>query len=97
MLALGAIGLLDAVRQHPTLLWSEEANRIYTDNRCDEGKYGLLGLLRSARTEDKTFVEARGPNPAEICTFGCSEKVSTDEEETGDEFHQLARSYVVDS
>jgi len=49
----------------------EEANRIYSDNRCHEGNYGLPGLLRGARAEDKAFAEGRGPHPAAICTNGC--------------------------
>jgi hypothetical protein len=45
---------------------SDQQNRIYTDNRCHEGNYGMPGLLRGARTDEKAFAEGRGPNPAEI-------------------------------
>jgi hypothetical protein len=39
-------------------------NRIYYEPRCVEGNYGLPGLLRGARVEDRAFVEGRGPDPA---------------------------------
>jgi hypothetical protein len=47
----------------------------------------LPGVLRGARTEDKAFAEGRGPNPAEICTSACGEKLGADEEETNDAFN----------
>ena len=50
---------------------SEFANRIYTEPRCHEGNYGLIGLLAGARAEDKAFKEGRGPNPATKCYAGC--------------------------
>ena len=61
---------------------SDEQNRFYTEPRCHEGNYGMPALLRGARVEDKAFAEGRGPNPAEICTNGCSEKLGATEEET---------------
>jgi hypothetical protein len=63
-------------------------NRIYTDNRCHEGNYGLPALLRGARMEDKAFAEGTGPNPASICTSGCSEKAGAEEDadQTGNRF-----------
>jgi hypothetical protein len=63
----------------------EEANRLYTEPRCHEGNYGLPGLLRGARAEDKAFAEGKGPNPATICTTGCV-GVGEDAMDTGDEF-----------
>jgi len=43
---------------------SDEQNRIYYEPRCVEGNYGLPGLLRGARIEDRDFAEGRGPDPA---------------------------------
>jgi hypothetical protein len=43
---------------------SDEANRFYTEPRCIEGNYGLPGLLRGRRTEERDFAEGRGPDPA---------------------------------
>ena len=43
---------------------SDQANRIYYEPRCLEGNYGLPGLLRGARIEDRAFAEGRGPDPA---------------------------------
>ena len=43
---------------------SDEENRIYFEPRCIEGNYGLPGLLRGARMEDRDFAEGRGPDPA---------------------------------
>jgi hypothetical protein len=43
---------------------SEQANRIYYEPRCNEGNYGLPGLLRGARTEELDFAKGRGPDPA---------------------------------
>jgi hypothetical protein len=43
---------------------SDEQNRIYYEPRCVEGNYGLPGLLRGRRTEERAFAEGRGPNPA---------------------------------
>jgi hypothetical protein len=42
----------------------DQANRIYYEPRCVEGNYGLPGLLRGARTEDRAFAEGQGPDPA---------------------------------
>jgi hypothetical protein len=61
-------------------------NRIYTDNRCHEGNYGLPGLLRGARTEEKNFKEGKGPEPATICITACGEKLGADEDQTADPF-----------
>jgi hypothetical protein len=43
---------------------SDQENRIYYEPRCLEGNYGLPGLLRGARFEDRDFAEGRGPDPA---------------------------------
>ena len=43
---------------------SEQLNRIYYEPRCNEGNYGLPGLLRGARTEELDFAQGRGPDPA---------------------------------
>jgi hypothetical protein len=43
---------------------SDQANRVYYEPRCNEGNYGFPGLLLGARTEDLSFAEGRGPDPA---------------------------------
>ena len=43
---------------------NDEANRLYTEPRCIEGNYGLPGLLRGRRMEERAFAEGRGPDPA---------------------------------
>jgi hypothetical protein len=43
---------------------SDEENRIYYEPRCLEGNYALPGLLHGRRTEERAFVEGRGPDPA---------------------------------
>jgi hypothetical protein len=42
---------------------SDEQNRVYYEPRCVEGNYGLPGLLRGRRVEDRAFAEGRGPDP----------------------------------
>ena len=42
----------------------DQENRIYYEPRCVEGNYGLPGLLRGARMEDRAFAEGRGADPA---------------------------------
>jgi hypothetical protein len=51
---------------------SDQANRIYYEPRCHEGNYGLPGLLAGARAAEKAFTEGRGPDPATLCTAGCT-------------------------
>ena len=51
---------------------SDQANRIYYEPRCHEGNYGLPGLLAGARAGEKAFAEGRGPDPATLCTAGCT-------------------------
>jgi hypothetical protein len=43
---------------------SNEQNRIYYEPRCNEGNYGMPGLMRGARTEEKAHAEGKGPHPA---------------------------------
>jgi hypothetical protein len=57
---------------------SNEANRIYFEPRCHEGNYGLPGLLRGNRADDRAFAEGKGPNPASRCTAGCADPEGRD-------------------
>ena len=43
---------------------SGKQNRIYYEPRCNEGNYGLPGLMRGARTEERAFADGSGPHPA---------------------------------
>jgi hypothetical protein len=43
---------------------SDQENRLYYEPRCIEGNFGLPGLLRGARMEDRAFAEGRGSDPA---------------------------------
>jgi hypothetical protein len=43
---------------------SDQEDRIYYEPRCVEGNYGLPGLLRGARMDDRAFAEGQGPDPA---------------------------------
>ena len=43
---------------------SEQENRIYYEPRCNEGNYGLPGLMHGARTEEQAFAQGKGTNPA---------------------------------
>lgn len=63
---------------------SDQENRIYAEPRCHEGNYGLPGLLRGARMEEKAYAEGRGPNPAEICQNGCNGVGDDAEQVVGD-------------
>jgi hypothetical protein len=51
---------------------SDEANRIYYEPRCHEGNHGLPGLLAGGRVVERAFREGRGPDPATLCTAGCT-------------------------
>ena len=51
---------------------NDGANRIYLEPRCHEGNFGLPGLLRGNRADDKAFAEGKGPNPATRCIAGCA-------------------------
>src|ERR1051326_7644813 len=57
---------------------SNEANRLYLEPRCHEGNYGLPGLLRGNRADDKAFAEGKGPNPATRCTAGWADPEGRD-------------------
>src|SRR6516225_9429689 len=43
---------------------SDEQNRIYYEPRCNEGNFGLPGLLHGHRLQEQEFAEGRGPDPA---------------------------------
>jgi hypothetical protein len=43
---------------------SDEQNRIYYEPRCNEGNFGLPGLLHGRRIEERQFAEGRGADPA---------------------------------
>src|SRR5713226_1004644 len=43
---------------------SEEQNRIYYEPRCNEGNYGLPGLMHGLRTQEADFAHGKGPHPA---------------------------------
>ena len=47
-------------------------NRIYIEPRCHEGNYGLPAMLLGARSDEQAFAKGQGPDPATICTAGCS-------------------------
>ena len=49
---------------------SDEENRLYYEPRCIEGNFGLPGLLRGRRVEERTFAEGRGPDPRTIDNVG---------------------------
>jgi hypothetical protein len=51
---------------------SNDANRIYLEPRCHEGNFGLPGLLRGNRADEKAFAAGKGPNPASRCIAGCA-------------------------
>ena len=51
---------------------SNEANRIYLEPRCHEGNFGLPGLLKGNRADEKAFAEGKGSNPATKCIAGCA-------------------------
>ncbi len=45
-------------------LQNGKENRIYPEPRCNEGNYGLPGLMNGARTEERAFADGKGPHPA---------------------------------
>ncbi len=51
---------------------NDEANRIYLEPRCHEGNFGMPGLLRGNRSDEKAFAGGKGPNPATKCIAGCA-------------------------
>jgi hypothetical protein len=52
---------------------SDAANQIYYEPRCQEGNYGLAGLLIGTRAAERAYAEKRGPDPATMCIIigGC--------------------------
>jgi hypothetical protein len=50
--------------KHEMSKQDEAANRLYTEPRCIEGNYGLVGMLSDSRAEEHAFAEGRGPDPA---------------------------------
>jgi hypothetical protein len=59
---------------------SDELNRIYTEPRCHEGNFGLLGVLAGARAMDAAYAEGRGPDPATINLVTPTNSANTAEE-----------------
>jgi len=45
---------------------SDEENRFYTEPRCADSNYGLVGLLHARRVQESLFAEGRGPDPRTI-------------------------------
>jgi hypothetical protein len=45
---------------------SEQANRFYTEPRCVDSNYGLVGLLHARRVQERAFAQRRGPDPRTI-------------------------------
>ena len=45
-------------------LQNGKENRIYPEPRCNEGNYGLPGLMSGARAEERAFAAGKGPHPA---------------------------------
>ena len=45
---------------------SDEENRFYTEPRCVDSNYGLMGLLRARRVGELAFKEGRGPDQRTI-------------------------------
>ena len=43
---------------------SDEDNRLYPEPRCVEGNYGLPGIIRGRRAEERSFAQGQGPDPA---------------------------------
>jgi hypothetical protein len=43
-----------------------EANRFYTEPRCVDSNYGLVGLLHARRVQERAFAQERGPDPRTI-------------------------------
>jgi hypothetical protein len=57
---------------------SDEENRIYYEPRCIEGNYGLPGLLRGRRVEERAFAEGQGPDPRTVDNVGGVLSTQTD-------------------
>lgn len=50
---------------------SDEANRIYSELRCQVCNYGMVTMLAGARATERAFAAGRGPDPATRCLGGC--------------------------
>jgi hypothetical protein len=50
---------------------SNEANRIYTEPRCHEGNFGMVGALAGARAVEKAYEEGSDRHPASLCIGAC--------------------------
>ena len=48
-----------------------EANRIYTEPRCHEGNFGMLGALAGARAVEQEYEAGSGRHPASLCIGTC--------------------------
>ena len=47
----------------------DEAQRHWAyDYECQEGNYGLVGILAGARAAEKAFAEGKGPDPSKFDT-----------------------------
>jgi hypothetical protein len=57
---------------------SDEENRIYYEPRCNEGNFGLPGLLHGRRVQERAFAEERGPDPRTIDSVGGVQSVQDD-------------------
>lgn len=57
---------------------SDEENRIYYEPRCNEGNFGLPGLLHGRRLQERAFAEGRGPDPRTIDSVGGVQSVQDD-------------------
>jgi hypothetical protein len=45
---------------------SDAENRFYTEPRCVDSNYGLVGLLHARRVQERQFAEGRGPDPRTV-------------------------------
>src|SRR5229473_4575805 len=52
------------------ILQNNAENRIYYEPRCNEGNYGLPGLLHGHRVEELDFAKGQGVDPRTITTVG---------------------------
>ena len=57
---------------------NDEENRIYYEPRCNEGNFGLPGLLHGRRVQERAFAEGLGPDPRTIDSVGGVQSVQDD-------------------
>jgi hypothetical protein len=57
---------------------SDQENRIYYEPRCNEGNFGLPGLLHGRRAQERAFAEGHGPDPRTIDSVGGVQSVQDD-------------------